>query len=152
MKQQRKNEKQSRKADKSSEITLYIKIMDCDRYTYLHFVECAFFYLWYSDRIHLIIWHCAPFAEPEHLISEVCWKLYVLSHKYRRLIRLNAPFNFLPFPLCIFIVTKMSGCTTKKGATSFFNRCCNHPDPWTVPHSNYKSIIKMDISIKEQWR
>lgn len=43
MKQQRKNEKQSRKADKSSEITLYIKIMDRDRYIYLHFVECAFF-------------------------------------------------------------------------------------------------------------
>lgn len=104
--------------------------------------------IWYSDRILLIIWHCAPFAEPEHLISEVCWKLYVLSHNYRCIIRLNAPFNFLPFPLCIFIVTKKTGCATKKGATPFFNRCSNHPGPWTVPHSNYKSIIKMDISTK----
>lgn len=151
MKQQRKNKKQSRKADKSSEITLYIKIMDRDSYIYICILWSAHSSsIWYSDRIHLIIWHRAPFAEPEHLISEVCWKLHVLSHKYRCLIRLNAPFNFLPFSLCIFIVTKKSGCATKKGATPFFNRCSNHPGPWTVPHSNYKSIIKMDKSIKEQ--
>lgn len=68
----------SRKADKSSEITLYIKIMDRDSYIYICILWSAHSSsIWYSDRIHLIIWHRAPFAEPEHLISEVCWKLHV---------------------------------------------------------------------------